>query len=110
MQIKKLRTLKQYDFLFLMGGTMFNDLTSYDMYDMYFRHVDDREATKKDLEKMGVKKHHQLENWMTPIEREEMLKECLTRLVFRDIEAKENKALECYFEEEFDEKELYGVG
>ncbi len=90
MQIKQLRDNKNFNFDIIRGGTMFNETTSYDMNYMYFKFVKARECKEEDLERLGKKGHHELEDWMTPIEREEMLKECLVRLVQSDDEREEH--------------------
>ncbi len=90
MKIQQLRALKDFNFDIIRGGTMFNESTSYDMKDMYFRHIKDRSMTYTELAKLDKKKHCELKGWMTPIEREEMLKECLVRLVESDDEREEH--------------------
>ena len=90
MQINQIRDNKNFNFDIIRGGTMFNESTSYEMNDMYFRHIKDRSMTDTELAKLGKKKHCDLKDWMTPIEREEMLKECLARLVKSDDEREEH--------------------
>ncbi len=90
MQIKQIRDNKDFNFDIIRGGTMFNETTSYEMNDMYFKFVKSRECKEKDLERLGKKGHHELKDWMTPIEREEMLKECLVRLIKSDDEREEH--------------------
>lgn len=60
---------------------MFRKLSSTDLFIKLQNFFEFRELDIEDLRKLGKKGHDDFSDWLTMNEREEMLKECLSRLV-----------------------------
>ncbi len=58
---------------------MYEDFSYLEMKTIRDAFKESMKKTHADLYDLGKKKHHELDAWMTPLEREMMLDECLQR-------------------------------